>query len=306
MTDHILSKFPIGPGEILFGVPVKTRRLHSIQTAAKFYGVYAKRLRKALEVEGLVPDPSATDHDVLIDVADVERVVLREKHSLTLLQAQERLNVSEVSMNVLLKAGLTNRHRVTSGKRGDRYFDYEIDQFLDNLSINAQPIKKENGNVMKIRSVARYALRSLSDVIQLILDRKVSWVGRLPEVKGIEALVLRLDEVKAVVRGPTFEGLTAVPAGHFLQITAPVLREIARRGIIKTIRCADPVNRSSRIVFPLAELERFRLDYVSLNHLRDGRQGGWVRRKLAADNIMPAEELAGLEATFYKRSDLKI
>ncbi|UYO42391.1 hypothetical protein KQX63_13320 [Rhodopseudomonas palustris] len=157
-----------------------------------------------------------------------------------------------------------------------------------------------------LRIVARHAQRSLADIIQLIIDRNVRWVGRLPKLKGIEAIVLKLDEVKALARGPAVDGLPAVPASRVVQITAPVLREIARRGIIKTIQVVDPVNRCPRILFPLAELERFGAEYISLYNLSVGRSTIAVRKELAAQGIKPAEGLSGLDATFYKRSDLNL
>lgn len=306
MTEHILSKFPIGPGDVLFGAPVAIRRLHSIQTASKFYGVCHRTLRKALEADGLVPNLAAKGRDVLIDASDVERIVLRDKESLTLLQAQEYLNVSATSMNVLLKAGFVKRHLIRSGKSGYRYFESELDHFLTTLSVDAAPVERTTANVMQLRTVARHASRSLADIIQLILDRKVKWVGRLPKIRGIKALVLKLDEVKTLVRGPTVDGLPAVRAHRLLGISARILRQIARRGLIKTVRGVDPVNRCPRLLFPLDELERFQAKYISFYLLKEGRSAKTLRKELAAQGIKPAEELSELDATFYKRSDLNL
>ena len=243
---------------------------------------------------------------MLIDVADVERIVLRDKHSLTLLEAEEHLNVSEVSMNALIKAGFVKRHRITSGKHGYRYFDYELDQFLTNLSIDAEAVEKTTANIMQLRNVARHAQRSLADIIKLIIDRNVRWVGLLPNTKGFEAIVLKLDEVKALVRGPAVEGLPTVKASRVAKITAPVLREIALRGIIKAVHGVDPVNRCPRLLFPLEEIERFHAKYISLYRLKEGRSAVAFRKELAAKGIKPAEELSGLGATFYRRSDLNL
>ncbi|WP_299804413.1 hypothetical protein [Tardiphaga sp.] len=118
-------------------------------------------------------------------------------------------------MQILLKTGFIHRHRITSGENDDRYFDYELDQFLQSLSIDAEPITQKSAYVMQLRIVAHHAERSLADIIQLIPDRKVRWVGRLPKLKGIEALVLKLDEVKALVRGPTVDGLPAFRQADF-------------------------------------------------------------------------------------------
>ena len=67
--DFIRTRFPVGPGDIVFGKPVERRVLHSIRTLSKETGLHPKRLRKLLEAAGALPDGSAdlADGNYLFD-----------------------------------------------------------------------------------------------------------------------------------------------------------------------------------------------------------------------------------------------
>lgn len=132
--------------------------------------------------------------------------------------------------------------------------------------------------------------------------------GHRLDLKGFDSLVVKLDEIKALVRGAEVDGLFTVPAIRLLQVPRETLCQIAQRGVIKTIRAIDPVNRRSKMLFPHAELERFRSEFISLYHLAktSGHSGQVLRKQLAAQGVYPAEELAGVGATFYRKSELPL
>ena len=62
-----------------------------------------------------------------------------------------------------------------------------------------------------------------------------------------------------------------------------------------------------KLRFTRAEIDRFASEYVSLFNLgRTLRQkAARVRKDLDARGVKPAQELLGLDAIFYRRSDLE-
>ena len=59
LVGHFIrTRFPVGPGDVVFGKPVMERRLHSIRTLSTETRLHPKRLRKLLEAAGALPEGS--------------------------------------------------------------------------------------------------------------------------------------------------------------------------------------------------------------------------------------------------------
>jgi len=97
--DFIRTRFPIGPGDVVFGKPVECRTLHSVRTLSAETGLHPKRLRKLLRVAGTL----TTDADGLADgncLFDAERGSLAAREAaaatLSVRKAGEYLNAPRV------------------------------------------------------------------------------------------------------------------------------------------------------------------------------------------------------------------
>lgn len=138
MADHILTHFPLGPGDELFGKPVQVRRFHSIRTASKTYGLHPVRLRKLIKAQGILADPSIKDRDVLFDVEIADCLFKRETDSLSMTQVTEYINATRSVANNLLQAGLIRSHKVGLRGMNEVFFRSELDQFLVDLYQSAE------------------------------------------------------------------------------------------------------------------------------------------------------------------------
>jgi hypothetical protein len=307
VSDHIKSSFPVGPGDTIFRKPVMARRYHSVLTLSKQFKCRESRIEKVLRLEGLLPDRHDSGRDVLLEADRAEQLIEREMQSLTLAEAERRLGVSANVMKILLDGGFIQRRRVSKGPHGLRFWADELDAFLARVLEGAEPIDGKVEETMSISYASAHARCTISTIFQLILDRKLNWVGHRTDRSGLDALLVIPDDIKLALNRPTDDGLSAIDAAESLRLAPAVMRRLADRKIVGSFRVRDPMTGHEKLRFARAEIDRFASEYVSLFNLgRTLRQKpARVRKDLDACGVKPAQELLGLDAIFYRRSDLE-
>jgi hypothetical protein len=117
------------------------------------------------------------------------------------------------------------------------------------------------------------------------------------------SVLLDLDEVRALVRGPDHGGLTGMEIKDRLSTTAKVASALIKHGYLKSVTVINPVNRCPTVVVPVDEVERFQREYVSLFVLarQQGRHFLAVKKELDAAGVLPALDPEKIGATFYRR-----
>jgi hypothetical protein len=303
MADHILAHFPLGPGDELFGRPVEARRFHSIRTASKTYGLHPVRLRKLIKAEGILTDPSIKDRDVLFDVEIADRLFKREADSLSMTQVTEYINATRSVANNLLQAGLIRRHKVGLRGMNEVFFRSELDEFLTGLYGNAELVIEPTPEICDLMSARRSAYASTSEMLRLILDKRL-WVGRKPDSRGVFGLLVKIDEVRALTARTEIAGILPSYVGQELKIHSTALTKLLKLGVLKTVVQRHPVNGRPMTLISHEEIKRFNAEYVSLFVLArsQGRSMPDLLRQLNALGVKPAFE--GLGASIFRRTDL--
>jgi hypothetical protein len=141
---------------------------------------------------------------------------------------------------------------------------------------------------------------------ELILDRKLERKWRLRGERGYKSVLVDVEEVRAMVRGPDHGGLTGLEIKDKLSTTTKVAAALIKHGHLKTITVVNPVNRCPTVVVPVEEVERFGKQYISLFALakQQRRRFRAVKKDLDADGIRPALDGQKVGATFYRKADL--
>ncbi|MET4085625.1 TniQ family protein [Bradyrhizobium sp. S3.5.5] len=306
MTEHILEHFPLGPEDVLFGKPVPTRRFHSIRTASLAYGMHPKRLRKLIEAEGLIKDRSLKDRDILFDASVADRLFKREADSLTLKDVERYLNAPRPMAQVLHQAGLIRRYTVGIGQMVEVFLKPELDQFVANLYRRAVVVADPTSDMCDVASAAKRTNATTAEVVRLILEDRLAWIGRLVDVKGVLGLLVDVEEVKPLVRLPELAGIVPADAVRKLRVNSKVVKAFLDKGLLRTIAQRHPIKRNLTTVIPNSEIERFTATYVSLFTLarERGKHMPILLRELAGLGIQPAPELSGTGATFYRRCEV--
>jgi hypothetical protein len=308
--DFIRTRFPMGPGDVVFGKPVDRRILHSIRTLSKETKLHPKRLRKLLGASGLLPAGAdeLADGNCLFD-AEQGSGAAREAAAATLSvrKAGEYLNAPRVQRDRLYQKGLIVP-RIKAGDHGaaDKFAPEDLDDFLAKLLAGAPPVDIAIAGQVNIPDAAKLAFVMSEDVVRLVLDGKLTRKWCLAGERGYMSLLLDIEEVRALVRGPELSGLTGMEIKDRLSTTAKVAAALIRHGYLPTVTAINPVNRCPVAVVPVADVERFAAEYVSLFALakQQGRHFMAVKKELDAGGIMSALDAEKIGATFYQRDEI--
>jgi TniQ len=304
VAQHIHEHLPLAAGDTVFGRPVEARTLHSIRSLHLETGLHPKRARKLLRAAGVI----GADQDPLgiFPSEEASRVVKRAKGALSLPAAGEYLNAPRVQRALLVKADILKPCVAATGFGAvDQYAIADLDDFLERLLDGARPVRTCKAGQVNIPAAAKQACCSAVEIVRLILDKKLNWVGRLAGIAGYMSVLVGLEEVRGLVRRDDHGGLTPYQTACELGVTDKVARQLIRHGMIVTVDVINPVNMCPQTVVMPAEVERFRREFVSLFALAKERGRHFRRLKQEMDEagIEPVFDVNKIGATFYRRKD---
>lgn len=305
MARFIQDNFALGPDDVVLGKPVTQRRLHSIRSATVEYGFTAKRLRKLLRAEGLIDDLEAHDRDILFAAHHAERLFRREQDSLSVLKLERYINAPVIQTKILREAGFIKRYTAGDGMY-DYYLKSEVDDFMSRLLAAALPVRSTPQGTGTLAIAAKRAYRPMAGIVQLVIDQKLSWVGRLEGVVGFASVLVNVEEVKAITKLADLPGLPLnAVCRDVLKTNYRVLEALIACDALRMKSAVTPTNRTPTRIIEFAELERFQREYVSLHMLAKelGKHMNALNQELRTKGILPAN-FAGVGATFYKRDEV--
>jgi hypothetical protein len=307
--DHIRSHLPVGPGDIVFGKPVLRRRLHSIRTLSLETGLHPKRLRKILGAVGAVTNDQAgrSDQNTIFPSEGVRDALRRVKSALPLRGAGLHLNAPRVHIRLLAEQGFIRPLVAAKAFAAeDRYATEDLDYFLRRLLQDAHAVGKPKHNQFAIPAAAKRACCSAADIVRLILDRKLAWIGRLKGERGYLSVLVDVEEIRAKTRGPEHGGITQREMSKRLHTTDGVVRALVKGKHLKTFTARDPVNHCPTVLTCPESAEKFQREYVSLFVLAKerGKHFRAVLRELDAREIHAEFDPEKIGARFYRRDAL--
>lgn len=108
LRDHMIARWPLGPGDDLLGEPVLERRLHSVLTASRATGIDPRRLRKVLAAEGLM---SATEEQLpdawdIFDARAAQPVLERMTQLVPATEFAKLIGATRSQYNLLVADGI--------------------------------------------------------------------------------------------------------------------------------------------------------------------------------------------------------
>jgi hypothetical protein len=227
--------------------------------------------------------------------------------TLSVSDAGKYLNAPRVQRDRLYRAGII-APRIRGGDHGaaDQFAPEDLDAFLARLLEGAQPVRTAADGQVSIAQAAHRAFCMSEEVVRLVLDGKLRRKWKLAGEHGYMSLLLDLEEVRALVRGPDHGGLTGLQIKDKLSTTAKVAAALVKHGHLRTITVINPVNRCPTVVVPAQEVERFDREYVSLFAIakQRGRHFLVVKKELQEAAVEPVFNPKKIGATFYRRAEL--
>jgi hypothetical protein len=306
ISRFVTTRLPLGPEDIVFGKPVDRRVLHSIRSASVEYAMHPNRLRKLVIAAGLTSDPSLPNRKIVFEVGAAERLIERERNSITGNEAPKYLNIPLGTFRVLFQAGLLRRHSLGAGDLSEVFYKAELDEFLASILRNSREVRDMNPSGHDIPAAVRRARCTTVEIVRLIQEEKLSWIGRRSGVRGFLSVLVNVDEIRPLIAGEALRGLTIGQTICKLKTNHRVVKGLVRAGTIQTVKQRHPVLRNMHTIVPHAELARFDEKYVSLFALarERGKNLPAMLRELQDLGVRPAPELGNVGATFFRRSDV--
>jgi hypothetical protein len=305
VAEHALANFPLGPGDTVLGVALESRRLHSVATVAKHFRISPPRALNILTAGGFLPQPGWNDHEAAVDSLEAERLIGQQMESITQLQAQRHLNVSENVMDSLIECNLISRHKQSAAVHAHRFLISELDDFLAGLISGAAPVAPGTSGVFSLSDVAQKVKTSVHAIVTLIVNRRLKWVGYRTDLRGFSSLVVKPKDVADVLRKSDPQKLSTAATASRLNLSQHAVRHLLRQKLLVATQMKHPVTNQMRDFFEQSDIDRFDAEYVSLFNLSrlTGTQGAKLRKEFAQRSIFPVVEKIGV-TTIYRRVDL--
>ncbi len=228
--------------------------------------------------------------------------------TLSVRDAGNYLNAPRVQRDMLYRSGLLlPRIKATDHGAADLFAPEDLDAFLARLLDGAAPVPAAEDGLVDIPTAAKVACCGSVEVVRAVLDGRLARKARLTSERGYMALLVDVEEVRALVRGADPAGFSAEALGARLQTRPHVIRKLIVTGHLKSETVINPVNRCPMTVVPTAAAERFETEFVTLFAIarRQGRHHMAVKKDLEATGVKPAMDSEKVGATFYRRAQIE-
>lgn len=197
MREHIIATYPIGKGEDVSGTPCKRRLVHSIATAKAATGIKPKKMKHILPTNGFLkkdPKTGPFEKNVLFRADDIDPVLRKFSGSICQVATRRRVNAPRAWFDVLLAHNIIK----SIGGAGDARPSYdvaEIDNFLKRLSDGTVVIDLPADQYSDTPTACRKSVSNAAEVVNLILDGRLKFVGRNPCQHGVLSVLVDPNEV---------------------------------------------------------------------------------------------------------------
>lgn len=309
VRDFMIKRMPFGPGDIIFGTPVQQRALHSVRSASLEMNVHPQRLRKVLHAAGVLsteqmklPYGNAT-----FDAATAAQTLTDAVNGLFMAEIESYLGTGRSQTKVLVDFGIVKPMFPKRPDLDHLFRRRDLDKFLNDIFVDAVSVDDLDDDMADVQRAMRRVCCTTIEIVRLVLDRKLSWVGRQTGVHGFAALLVRVSEIRPIIRGSMDGWLTARTIETTMRSSTKVVRSLIERGYLKAEEIKSPLNRCPVKVIKQGTFDEFRLEYATLfEAMQDtGIHFRTIKKRLETIGVEPVIRREDVGAAFYRRSDLK-
>jgi hypothetical protein len=165
---------------------------------------------------------------------------------------------------------------------------------------------KPQSPAYSIQDAAKRASCGAGEIIRLILDKKLQWVGKLASAQGYAAVLVNGDEIKELVREPAPDAATVHELVGRFNTSVRVIKALITGGHFTTVTVRNAINRCPMRAIPSADLAAFMQDFVPLFELSEQLHVHpcVLKARLAEQGVQPALDPKKHYATFYRHADI--
>lgn len=305
LREHAFAKLPISPGTPFLGVRLGERRMHTQRSAAFSSGRSDAGLLRLVGAESL-----ADGRRLWITVEEFGAVVANVENHLTARDVAARTGFTVKQVGHLEEAGLLQvlpeADRNAGSKR--RFLRPDVDAFMERLFRNAVPVANPSEPRMAIERAAPGLRLGTIEILRLILDGRLAWVGRHTTGSRYDDLLIDRDEVLKVVQGAgsTDDVAEHEAAAMLVGVDPRNLWRLARAGLLAWSPRYRPRDPRSVRAFTRASVEAFVAEYATLKEVADrmGLAPHQAMRRLGEAGIGEAASYDQVRMKLYRRRDL--
>lgn len=312
VAEHCFSTMPLEPGSMVCGRVLSKRRIYSVHTASRATGRVTRPLRKMLVEVGVIDErPDLRDHELLFPADEsTEAFLAKAADCLSLKATQTYLGITRTHVASFLAHGLIRPfQRPTPDISSFSFERGHIEELRRAILSKTTVCERPNpeGSRVDVMQASRRANCSLAEIMQLILDGRLSDVRRSHCEGGLLAVEVDPVERKNFVRGDALPGVTKSCLERRLGISDKAGTKFLATGVLPTVDARHSVKRQSIKVVPYDALEAFEREYILLTAL--ARQLCIAPRTLTLGigrtGIIPKFTREENGSDVYKRSDIE-
>ena len=307
MRNFAIDRLNLTSETVIFGQKVATSRISSRQVVERF-GRDSRFVRKLLLANGA---PGATEDGQGGTTFDENAATLAADQlgdAVKGLEAGRLLGIGVATQKIIIDDGylapMVERNR--SIKLGRLFSRTDIRGLLDSLVPNEPCI--DIVGLYPFELAAKRANATQSEILTLLIQRKLARVGVDKEVHGIRGLLLDPSEIAIHTRLPDHGCLTLEQVRIAMVTSWYVVKALVTEGHLSTRIERNPVTRMRQSVVHPSELERFRLEYISFDGIM--AEHAVTRPRLCAllktYSIEPAFPVEAIRVSFYRRSETEV
>jgi hypothetical protein len=289
------------------GLPVARRVLHSVRTASKESGVHRVRLRKTLVQHGFLAErrPRAPDHFMTFPAEAAASFLASLADTMDLGEVRAHIGAPRVHGQLLVQGGfLKPLNRRDTKRNGMLTFTREhVDGFMADLTRDARDV--EDPSAVTILDAAKRVPCGAMDIVRLLVDRKLPWVGRDGTAHGYLSVLVRPDDVRRILvpEGPT---LTVRDFAEALGIPVDRVRRLIYEGAVRSTLVRRNEGGRTAHAIPRTELARLEVDLIGLRELAvawgvEKHKAAYVLRRCG---IQAVRSPVDSHHRHYRRSDI--
>lgn len=312
--DTAVRSLPFAAGDVCF-VVVEKRRLHSVRTAAKEYGLHDRRVADLVKAAGLVQDVNLPTALIYFEADKAHEILQAATRTMTSAEARMELGLSEKIMTKLLQRGFLPRVEVRHGERNySRIRREDLEAFLDRIFTNAT-----EGYVppdwLDIDQLCKTAQVHKGAVLTALLDGTLVNV-MAPVGHGRRLNSLRYDPIVAVeqlvAKRPLLDEVADVPvlsqreAQTYMKVKTDTIPFLLRSGYLEPVLVKNPRSCRMQVAVSVAALESFMAEYVAVSEVAAtyGTHTNIVLAAFEKLGIRPVYADSGKVTRFFRRAEI--
>lgn len=251
----------------LFGRRIVDRPWYTVWTASVAFDIDPGRLRNVMTAAGRIrPEEASLSNDrIVIPAADLQ-ILLRELRSCVgWNRLTEILEVPRRTVGEFVGPGLIEPviERADHHLKSDLFRRSDVDDFMERLLQHATTVEAPTPGLFDFLSTRRRSLTCTKDLIDMLLQHRLTRVERWKGASGVSCIFLDPEEVGRVAFPQKLDGPTFKKAAALLRIQPAAVNALIQHGYLESQHIGVQRQRNTLKVIPWTSITRFKKTYVT-------------------------------------------